>query len=170
MIEFNATLTVDALTERHWIEPTVRPFEPAFNTYIAEREKSRHLDFKQVEIPLTRDEALAGPLRDEFFEVADPDQLHAVLHAAQDAAEVDHFGLHGLRPLYCSLLVNSGAPVKDDAQERLGHASATTIDIYAHAISQDGRKFSAAVEAAFSSVSYLLAENNPGQGTQEVLN
>ena len=69
----------------------------------------------------------------------DPDRLYAVLHAAQDAAEVDHFGLHGLRHLYCSLLVNSGAPVKD-AHARLGHASATTtLDIYAHAISEDGR-------------------------------
>jgi hypothetical protein len=67
VIEFNASLTVDALTERHWIEPTVRPSDPAFNTHIEEGEKSRHLDFKQVEIPLTRDEALASPLRDEFF-------------------------------------------------------------------------------------------------------
>jgi integrase len=99
-----------------------------------------------------------------------PDQLYAVLHVAQDATKVDYFGLHGLCHLYRSLLVDSGAPVKD-AQARLGHASATTtLDIYAHAISEDGRKFSAAVEAAFSSVSNLLAENNPGQGTQERLN
>jgi hypothetical protein len=46
----------------------------------------------------------------------------------------------------------------------------TTLDIYARAISEDGRKFSAAVEAVLSSVSNLLAENNPGQGIQEVLN
>lgn len=108
--------------------------------------------------------------QDELGRPLDPDQLYAVLHTAQGAAKVDHFGLHGLRHLYCSLLVNSGAPVKD-AQARLGHASATTtLDIYAHAISEDGRKFSAAVEAAFSSVSKLLAESNPGQEGQEIVN
>jgi integrase len=83
---------------------------------------------------------------------------------------VEHFGLHGIRHRYCSLLVNRGSPVKD-AQARLGHASATTtLDIYAHAISENGRKFSAAVEAAFSSVSNSLAENNPRQEGQEIVN
>jgi integrase len=101
--------------------------------------------------------------QDEIGRPLDPDQLYAVLHTAQDAAKVDHFGLYGLRHLYCSLLVNGGAAVKD-AQARPGHASATTtLDIYAHAISEDGRKFSAAVESAFSSVGNLLAENNAGQ-------
>lgn len=96
--------------------------------------------------------------------------MYEVLHTAQDAAEVEHFGLHGLRHLYSSLLINSGAPVKD-AQARLGHASATTtLDIYAHAISEDGRKFSDAVEQAFSSVSNLLAESNPEPGGQELVN
>ena len=71
MIECNATITGDTLAERHWIELTVRPSEPALNTHLKEPEKSRHLDFKQLEIPLTRDEALASPPRDEFFEVAD---------------------------------------------------------------------------------------------------
>jgi integrase len=108
--------------------------------------------------------------QNELGQPLDPDQLYEVLHTAQDAAQVSHFGLHGLRHLYCSLLVNSGAPVKD-AQARLGHASATTtLDIYAHAISEDGRKFSDAVEEAFSSVSNLLAESNPGQTTQEAVN
>jgi integrase len=63
--------------------------------------------------------------QDEIGRPLDPDQLHAVLHAAQDVARVNHFGFHGLRHLDCSLLVNSGAPVKD-APARLGHASATT--------------------------------------------
>lgn len=77
--------------------------------------------------------------QDEVGRPLDPDQLYAVLHAAQDAANVEHFGLHGPRHLYCSLLVNSGAPVKD-AQARLGHASATTtLDIYAHARNQRRR-------------------------------
>jgi integrase len=108
--------------------------------------------------------------QDELGRPLDPDPLYAVLLAAQDAANVGHFGLHGLRHLYCSLLVNSAAPVKD-AQARLGHASATTtLDIYAHAISEHGRKFSAAVESAFSSVSNLLAESNPGQKGQEIVN
>ena len=57
--------------ERDWIELTVKPSELAFNSRIEEREKSRHLDFKRLGIPLTRNDALASPLRDEFFEVAD---------------------------------------------------------------------------------------------------
>lgn len=108
--------------------------------------------------------------QDDLGRPLNPDQLYEVLHTAQDAAEVERFGLHGLRHLYSSLLINSGAPVKD-AQARLGHASATTtLDLYAHAISEDGRKFSDAVENAFSSVSNSLAETNPGQGTKEVVN
>ncbi len=108
--------------------------------------------------------------QDDLGRPLDPDQLYDVLHTAQDAAEVERFGLHGLRHLYSSLLINSGAPVKD-AQARLGHASATTtLDIYAHAISEDGRKFSDAVEQAFSSVSNLLAESNPEQVQAEVVN
>ena len=109
-------------------------------------------------------------LQDDLGRPLDPDQLYEVLHTAQDAAEVARFGLHSLRHLYSSLLIDSGAPVKD-VQARLGHASATTtLDIYAHAISEDGRKFSDAVERAFSSVSNLLAESNPGQGEREVVN
>jgi hypothetical protein len=46
----------------------------------------------------------------------------------------------------------------------------TTLDIYAHAISEDGRKFSDAVEGAFSSVSNLLAEGNSEPTTVEMLN
>jgi integrase len=108
--------------------------------------------------------------QDELGRPLDPDFVYSVLHTAQDAAEVERFGLHGLRHLYCSLLVNSGAQVKD-AQQRLGHASAmTTLDIYAHAISEDGRKFSDAVEGAFSSVSNLLAEGNSEPTTVEMLN
>jgi integrase len=35
----------------------------------------------------------------------DPDSVYDVLHAAQDAAGVRRFGLHGLRHLYTSLLL-----------------------------------------------------------------
>lgn len=105
--------------------------------------------------------------QDELGRPLDPDFVYSVLHTAQDAAEVERFGLHHL---YCSLLVNSGAQVKD-AQQRLRHASAmTTLDNYAHAISEDGRKFSDAVEGAFFSVSNLLAEGNSGETTQGMLN
>jgi hypothetical protein len=61
----------DALTERHWILMTVRPSESEFHMRIEEPEKSRHINFKQLGIPLTRNEALASPLREKFFEVAD---------------------------------------------------------------------------------------------------
>jgi len=102
--------------------------------------------------------------QDELGRPLDPDFGYSVLHKAQDGVKVERFGLHGLRHLYASILIGSGVQVKD-AQARLGHASATTtLDIYAHAISDDGRKFSAAVEAAFSSVSNLLAETNPAAG------
>jgi hypothetical protein len=53
---------------------------------------------------------------------------------------------------------------------RISQGCTTTLDIYAHAISEDGRKFSDAVEHAFSSVSNLLAEFNPVQGEREVVN
>jgi len=61
----------DALSERHWIAMTVRPSESAFNMRIEEPEKSRHVNFKQLGIAMGRNDALASPLRDKFFEVAD---------------------------------------------------------------------------------------------------
>ncbi len=89
--------------------------------------------------------------QDELGRPLDLDAIYAVLHAAQDGAGVQRFGLHGLRHLYASALVDANAPVKL-AQERLGHAnSSTTMDIYDHAhnISDKGREFAEAVEAAF---------------------
>ena len=90
----------------------------------------------------------------------DPDAVYDVLSNAQDVAEVRHFGLHGLRHLYCSLLQDSGASLKF-AQERLGHANAaTTADIYTHTISDHGKEFAEKVEAAvpFANVSLTLAK------------
>jgi integrase len=96
----------------------------------------------------------------------DPDGVYGVLHAAQDGANARRFGLHGLRHLYSSLLVANKADVKF-AQERLGHASAsTTLNIYTHAINERGREFAAAVEAAFPFVSNLLAGGQNGESKQ----
>jgi integrase len=87
----------------------------------------------------------------------DPDALYHVLSIAQDAAQVRHFGLHGLRHLYCSLLQENGASLKF-AQERLGHADAsTTANIYTHVVSDQGREFAERVEAAFPfAVTHLI--------------
>jgi hypothetical protein len=60
-----------ALDERHWIFLTVKPSESNFNIRIEEPEASRHKDFKPLGIALSRDAALAGDLKDEFFAVAD---------------------------------------------------------------------------------------------------
>jgi integrase len=62
----------------------------------------------------------------------------------------------GGRHFYCSLLQESGASLKR-AQERMGHASpTTTLDIYTHSVTEEGRKYAAAVEAAFPFVGNLL--------------
>jgi integrase len=104
------------------------------------------------ECPFVFQSELGGPL--------DPDALYEVLHAAQDAAEVRRFGLHGLRHLYSSILGESGASVKF-AQQRLGHADAsTTLNIYTHLLTDEGREYAEKVEEAFqfSSVSLTLAK------------
>ena len=96
--------------------------------------------------------------RDEIGRPLDPDAIYDVLHAAQDRAEVRPFGLHGLRHLYCSLLQESGASLKH-AQERMGHASAaTTMEIYTHSVTDEGRKYAERVEAEFPFVGNLLLE------------
>jgi integrase len=101
--------------------------------------------------------------QDELARPLDPDRIYDVLHAAQDRAGVERFGLHGLRHLYSSLLHAAGAPVKH-AQDRLGHASAqTTLDTYTHSIGNEGREYANAVEAAFPFVSNLLAKSLDGQ-------
>jgi hypothetical protein len=61
----------DALDERHWVEMTVRPSKSEFNMQFVEPEVSRHANFEQLGIPLSRAEALIDSLRDEFFDVAD---------------------------------------------------------------------------------------------------
>ena len=101
--------------------------------------------------------------QDELARPLDPDRIYDVLHAAQDRAGVERFGLHGLRHLYSSLLHEAGAPVKH-AQDRLGHASAqTTLDTYTHSMGDEGRDYANAVEAAFPFVSNLLAKTPSGQ-------
>ena len=60
----------EALNERHRVALTVKPSETQFNMRIEEPEKSRHVNWKPLGIPMTRDEALASSLRKAFFEVA----------------------------------------------------------------------------------------------------
>jgi hypothetical protein len=60
-----------ALDERHWIYLTVRPSPENFNMRIDEPNCSPHLNFKPLGIALTREEALASSLREDFFAVAD---------------------------------------------------------------------------------------------------
>lgn len=97
--------------------------------------------------------------QDDIGRPLDPDAIYGVLADAQKLAEVKGFGLHGLRHLYSSLLGESGASVKH-AQQRLGHASATTtMDIYTHTISDDGQKYAKRIEDSFSFVSNLLADS-----------
>lgn len=102
------------------------------------------------EMPFVFRNEIGGPM--------DPDALSEVFHGGQDRAQVRRFGLHGLRHLYCSLLQESGAPLKF-AQERLGHASpSTTLNVYTHVVSDHGRELAGKVEAAFglSNVTGLL--------------
>jgi hypothetical protein len=61
----------EALNERHWVALTVRPSETQFNMRIEEPEKSRHVNWKPLGIPMNRNEALTSPLRKAFFEIAD---------------------------------------------------------------------------------------------------
>jgi len=61
----------EALNERHWLALTVKPSETQFNMRIEEPEKSRHFNLKPLGIPMSRDQALASPLRKAFFEIAD---------------------------------------------------------------------------------------------------
>ena len=101
-----------------------------------------------------------------------PDALYEVLHPAQDAAEVRRFGLHGLRHLYSSILAESGASVKF-RQERLGHADAgTTMNVYTHLLTDQGREYAQKVEEAFqfSSVSLKLAKPENAGCQLEMLN
>jgi hypothetical protein len=48
------------------------------------------------------------------------------------------------------------------AQDRLAHASAaTTMDVYTHSIGEEGRKYAAAVEAAFPFSENITLSNRP---------
>ena len=60
-----------ALHERHWIYLTARPSPENFNMRIEEPNCSPNVDFKPLGIALTREEALASRLREDFFAVAD---------------------------------------------------------------------------------------------------
>ncbi|MGA8222313.1 MAG: tyrosine-type recombinase/integrase [Candidatus Acidiferrales bacterium] len=105
--------------------------------------------------------------QNEIGQPLDPDGVYDVIHAAQDKAGARRFGLHGLRHLYSSLLVASGADVKF-AQDRLGHASAlTTLNIYSHAMTEHGREYAATIEASFPFVSNLLAEGKKDDSKSE---
>jgi hypothetical protein len=61
----------NALGERHWVFLTVKPTPDKFGMRIEEPEGSRHVNFKPLGIALSRDEALASDLKEEFFAVAD---------------------------------------------------------------------------------------------------
>jgi hypothetical protein len=89
----------------------------------------------------------------------DPDSVYDVLHAAQDAAGVRRFGLHGLRHLYNSLLLESGANIMF-AQQKMGHASAlTTLDTYGHIVTDQGRECAEKIAANFDFVRDLLVNS-----------
>ena len=60
-----------ALNERHWIYLTVKPSPESFNMRIEEPSSSSHSSFAPLGIALTREEALASTMKDEFFAVAD---------------------------------------------------------------------------------------------------
>lgn len=60
-----------ALDERHWICLTVKPSPENFNMRIEEPSCSPHADFKPLGIALTREQALASSMREDFFAVAD---------------------------------------------------------------------------------------------------
>ena len=60
-----------ALDERHWIYLTIKPSPENFNMRIGEPNGSAHADFKPLGIALTREEALASSMREDFFAVAD---------------------------------------------------------------------------------------------------
>jgi hypothetical protein len=60
-----------ALHERHWIYITVKPSPENFNMRVEEPSGSAHYNFKPLGIALSRQEALANSLREDFFAVAD---------------------------------------------------------------------------------------------------
>ncbi len=117
---------------------------------------------------MQRETKHAFVFQDTIGRPLDPDSIYDVLKRAQGAAEVREFGLHGLRHLYSSLLGESGAPVKH-AQQRLGHASAsTTIEIYTHSLTADGQKYAKRVEEAFPFVAELLEADSESRQKEKV--
>jgi integrase len=114
------------------------------------------------EYPFVFQSEIGGPI--------DPDSVYDVLHTAQDEAGVRRFGVHGLRHLYNSLPAESGAGVKF-MQEKMGHmSSTTTLNIYAHVISDKAREYPAKVEAAFPCVSLTLAKPAQNDSKPEMVN
>jgi integrase len=92
----------------------------------------------------------------------DPEMLDDVLHAAQDRADVRHFGFHGLRHLFASRLQDAGASPAH-TRDSLGHSSITMTDNYTHAVG-NGRAFSDAVARVFPfQVRGLLEERTPAR-------
>lgn len=63
--------------------------------------------------------------------------------------EIDMVNIHGFRHTHCSLLFESGVPMKD-VMERLGHSDIqTTMNIYAH-VTEDSRDKSAELFAKYA--------------------
>lgn len=60
-----------ALDERHWIFLTVKPSPESFNMRIEEPNCSSHFNFKPLGSPITRKEALASTMKEDFFALAD---------------------------------------------------------------------------------------------------
>ena len=106
---------------------------------------------------LRRRQTAASPFvfQDEIGRPLDPDAIYDALHDAQDRAGIRRFGLHGLRHFYRSLLQESGASLKH-AQERMGHASATTtMETCMRVVKEEGRKFAEKVKAYHQRNLYL---------------
>jgi hypothetical protein len=61
----------NALEERQWIFLRVWPSEEEFKMEVLEPQLSQHYDSQSLGRALTREVALASPLLQEFFEVAD---------------------------------------------------------------------------------------------------
>lgn len=95
---------------------------------------------------------------DEVGRPLSPERVRDVLQEAQEKAEVRHFGLHGFRHLYSSLIVESGAPVTV-AQEMMRHADAsTTLEIYTHKVRKEANSYAEKIAKNFPFVSTALAK------------
>ncbi len=65
--------------------------------------------------------------------------MRRLWHPLLDRAGLPRFGFHVLRHTHASLLLASGASVREVA-DRLGHSRAsTTLDVYSHSLPGAGR-------------------------------